>query len=179
MLKPKAEYLVFLAALATAACDRWYDVRGQLVIGPSARAAVVTPAVLCTGRGGPPDTSGMYAHPVADERAGVRGYLLCRRPAEPERVPYKDGVLYGSIPRRMHIYAFAEPDPDSQALCDLQPTLAIVPVRAWEWSGYRRCYSRRKPSTDMEFVVTYDDRQPKTWMEGEGGWLEERDIVLR
>jgi hypothetical protein len=179
MIERKVQALLFIGVFAALGCDRYYHVNGELVLNPTAAATSTTPAVLCTGRGGPPESSGMYAHPVANEQSGIRGYVLCRRPSEVTKVPYKEGVLYGSIPRQMHIYAFVEPAPDAQELCDRQPNVAIIPVREQGWTGYRRCYDRRLPSKDMRFVVTYDDGKAKTWTEGPGGWFEQRDIVLR
>ena len=157
--------------LAGSGCHRSYDVRGDLVINPGSAAVAVLPALLCTGRGGPPVSSGMYAQPV--------GYVLCRRPTEPVRVPYKDGVYYGSVPHRMHIYGFTEAAPDAQALCDSQPNSTVLLAPGPEWIGYRRCFERNEPNRDMAFVVTFDDSKGRSWSEEGGTWTEVRDIVLR
>jgi len=46
--------LLFIGVFAALGCDRYYHVNGELVLNPTAAATSTTPAVLCTGRGGPP-----------------------------------------------------------------------------------------------------------------------------
>jgi hypothetical protein len=165
-------------ALLGSACHRYYLVRGDVVINPGVVMSSRMPALLCTGRGGSPDVSAMSAQPLTDERGGV-ALVLCHAPDRAVRLPFTERLYYGSLPRQMHIYAFTEPAPDAQPMCDSQPDNAVVQISTAEWGGYRRCFDRQWPSNGMAFTVTFDDSKAKTWTEEDGTWTEKRDIALR
>jgi hypothetical protein len=171
--------ILVAAALPGTACHRFYDVRGDVVINPRAVPASEMPALLCTGRGGAPEVAGMYARPLTDEHSRGVALVLCRDPNTVVRVPFKEGLYYGSLPREMHIYAFREAAPDTQPICETQPGKSVIQVSASEWTGYRRCFDRHTPTKDMAFAVTFDDAKARTWTENKGTWTEQRDITLR
>jgi hypothetical protein len=169
---------ILMVAVLVAGCHRFYEVHGDVVINPGTLAASRMPVAICMGRGGAPETSAMYARPAHDEHMRAAAYVLCRDPSKPVRIPFAEGVYYGSLPRQMHVYAFTESVPDAQPYCDSLPGEAVIMIFAVKWKGYLRCFDRTQPSREMGFAVTYDDSKARTWTEDGGRWNEKRDIVL-
>jgi hypothetical protein len=73
-------FLLLAGSLALAGCDRLFVVKGTIRVYPSAVSRLGGPSVVCSGLGGPLETSGLYGHFAPGVAAAPGTTLLCSAP---------------------------------------------------------------------------------------------------
>lgn len=95
-----------LLALLSAGCDGFYTMSGLARIEPAAFHYVGGAAIVCLGRGGPLETSGVYGSVLGAQDGKVEVY--CSPPAARRTYVYEEFVIWGGVPRNLHVYAWLE-----------------------------------------------------------------------
>jgi hypothetical protein len=90
--------LIALALVILSGCHRMYDIRGEVVVSPGAVARAGVPALVCTGHGGPLETSGVYGG-RASRLSSIGATLFCAPPAAPVSFVLYESIYYGWLPR--------------------------------------------------------------------------------
>ncbi len=176
-------------------CHRLYVIRGNIVVVAQESAHEdALPAVLCSGHGGPLETSGVYGSPVVSSESR-EATIFCRRPSEPMTFSLHESIYYGSVPRRAHVYSWLAPVPGAKDICtraegpavkiayrDLDQLMSPVeskkPPNERTLVG-RPCGETPKRSMPLAFAITFDPKN-RTWVEESGGvWIEERSLRIK
>ena len=152
--------------LSTADHD-FYEIDGPARITPQAVEQIALPAIVCVGRGGSLETSGVVALPQGFEDEPQTGYLLCRSPSSPVTIDYRTSLYTSMKPRRMRAYVWLEPHPELASYCtSVSPSAVKVPAPAF--AGYRSespqdwpCF-KPAPSAALGFAVAFVDWQSGT-----------------
>jgi hypothetical protein len=106
---------LYLAAI-TMLGHRFYVAGGTVVVPPAVVRHVGAPALLCSGHGGPLETSGVYGAPLGrDLERKPRAF--CKVPSTPMSFEYEESVYTSHFPRRMHVYVWLERHPELEGLC--------------------------------------------------------------
>jgi hypothetical protein len=173
-----------------------YEIRGIVVVagkGPGGEETM--PTVLCSGHGGPLETSGVYGRPMLGGTDSSEATVFCYRPSQVTSFPLRESIYYGSIPRRAHVYAWLAPVPGAVQLCRDHGTpivkvdyLVLYQMMSRKESEEpvarsalesRPCGASPSPSMPMDYAVTFDPQNP-TWTEQEGGrWIEQRTLRIK
>jgi hypothetical protein len=113
--------------LCTAMGDRSWIVRGQAFVGPDAVAHVGGVSIVCSGFGGPLETSGVYGHPIILEDRGVQ--VFCRSPQDVTSFAYEEFTVQSGTPRNIHAYVWLEPHEELASHCaDANSPLVSVDI---------------------------------------------------
>jgi hypothetical protein len=196
VLSPKRVTWPVLALVLATGCHRLYEIRGVVIVGATGPVGEkTTPAVLCSGHGGPLETSGVYGRPIFARTGSSEATIFCYRPNQMTTFPLRESIYYGSIPRRAHVYAWLAPVPGAVQLCEergtpmlkvdyrilyrmMSPKESEKPV-ARSFLERRPCGSKPSPSIPMDYAVTFDPENP-TWTEHENGtWIEQRTLHIK
>jgi hypothetical protein len=106
---------------------RTYVVSGEATVSPPALAHVRLPALVCSGHGGPLESSGVYGSPLGSslERPPQ---VFCAGTAEPTTLAYEESVYYNKLPRQTHIYVWLESHPELETQCRaaIAPMIAVA-----------------------------------------------------
>ena len=104
------------------------------MVSPAALAHVKLPALVCSGHGGPLESSGVYGSPLGSslERPPQ---VLCSGTAGSTALAYEESVYYGKLPRQMHVYVWLEPHPELEKQCRAA-TSPIISVAHRDLKGY-------------------------------------------
>jgi hypothetical protein len=113
----------------------FYVVSGTARMRRAAGAMTRFPALVCVGKGGPLETSGVYAVPLGREQDQPVAHVLCRKPGSDLSVYYTTSVYSSIKPRQLHAYVWLEHHPELEVLCGAQPDRVDVSPNAI--SGYR------------------------------------------
>jgi hypothetical protein len=97
--------------------DNFYDVRGKAVITSEAARQSGVPSLVCVGKGGPLETSGVYAYPLTTRDESRARYVLCGVPAQDLKVDYQIDEISSMRPWRMHVYVWLERHPELRGAC--------------------------------------------------------------
>jgi hypothetical protein len=113
---------------------RFYVADGTAVVAPAVVRHVGTPALLCSGHGGPLQSSGVHGAPLGrglEEKPRV----FCGVPNLPMSFQYSQSVYTNHFPRRMHVYVWLERHPELEGLCASQST-PVVEIEARDLTGH-------------------------------------------
>jgi hypothetical protein len=94
-----------------------YVVSGTARMRRGAAGATHFPALVCVGKGGPLETSGVYAAPLGLEQDPPLALVLCRQPDSDLSVSYAASVYSNRKPRQLHAYVWLEHHPELEAAC--------------------------------------------------------------
>jgi hypothetical protein len=183
-----------VVGVAVGGCDSLYLIQGSVHVAPSAVGKARLPAVLCSGPGGPLESSFVHSHPTwtsAKDNAepGV-ATIFCAEPHGEETFPLDEEILYGKL-RRAYEYAWLVPVPAAESLCASTKEVAVKVDTAalyrlklaTQTSTHRGdsswpCGQKPAPEAPMTFVITFDPEH-KTWVvDDEGHWIERPTIRL-
>jgi hypothetical protein len=93
-----------------------YVVSGRATLLPSAVAHAQLPALVCSGRGGPIESSGVYGEFLG--RSLERPpQVICSTTTTSVDLEYQESVYYNQLPRQMHVYVWLEPHPELEKQC--------------------------------------------------------------
>jgi hypothetical protein len=169
-------------------------IKGTVQVVPSAVRKARLPAVLCTGPGGPFETSFVNGHPARrremDDVYPGTATIFCSAPQVDDTFPLDEAILQGPLPREAHVYAWLAPVPAAQSLC-AESNDPIVRVDeailyrlkvATQAATHRAdpswpCGPKPDEAAPMSFVITFDPKC-RTWEETDRGWIERRTIRL-
>jgi hypothetical protein len=121
-------------ATITMGGPRFYVADGTAVVPAAVVRHVGTPAVLCSGRGGPLETSAVYGFPLGRD-LDQKPRVFCGAPTGPMSFEYRESVYSSKLPRRMHVYVWLERHPELGSLCAGQ-TEPVVEVEIHNLKGY-------------------------------------------
>ena len=185
--------LAALVLVALTGCHRMYEIRGEIIVAPSAVRKGGVPAFICAGHGGPLASSGIYGQPAyRSSAAGIT--VLCQPPVAPVSFILEESIYYGSVPRRAHVYAWLVRAPAADVLCknasaDGTITLdydaldrLVMPVEAakpWHHRSpaTRLCGQNPRREDPLAFAITFDPDN-KSWNEKGGTWTERRTLRI-
>jgi hypothetical protein len=162
-------------ATVTMGGNRFYVADGTAVVPTAVVRHVGTPALLCSGRGGPLETSAVYgAHLGRDLDQKPR--VFCGAPHGSMSFEYRESVYSSNLPRRMHVYVWLERHAELGSLCAGQAE-PVVEVEVHNLKGYasagppdRPCL---RPDTrgGLGYTIVFDGSVP--------GDRETRQVELR
>jgi hypothetical protein len=185
---------VIFAILATGCpvSDSSYEIDGEIQVAPSALGKVTLPAVLCAGKGGPLETSGVYGHPASDG-ASKNATLFCSIPKDEEIFRLHEMITQSSLPKRAYVYAWLQPVPAAAPLCAAQgtatakvtwkdldplmsPTARLPPEQRApiDWP----CGADPQKGMPLASAITFDPEH-KTWERVAGGYTEHRTLRIQ
>jgi len=95
---------------------RFYVASGTAVVRPADVRRVGTPALICSGHGGPLESSGIYGAPLGRDLE-QKPRVFCNAPSAPMSFEYRESVYTSNFPRRMHVYVWLEKHPELASLC--------------------------------------------------------------
>lgn len=107
---------------------RYYLVSGQATVSLSALEHVRLPALICSGHGGPLESSGIYGAPLGVS-LDRKPQVFCSTTKEARIFEYRESAFQAKLPREMHVYVWLEPHPELAAVCNN----ADSPVITIEW----------------------------------------------
>jgi hypothetical protein len=113
---------------------RSYVADGTACVPPAVVRHVGTPALVCSGHGGPLETSGVYGAPLGRDLER-KPRVFCAAPAVPTSFEYEESVYSSNLPRRMHVYVWLERHPELENLCAGQVD-PVVEVEAHQLKGH-------------------------------------------
>jgi hypothetical protein len=170
--------------------DRIYRIRGKVVVARRAPDGAAVPTVLCVGKGGPLESSGLYGHPANRTEYGSVGTIFCGHAPQDIDFPLDEIIIGTSMPRRAHVYAWLEPVPAAEKLCAGRGTAMLQvdrqtldrlmsPEHADNPRDQRApvtwpCGRNPTPGMPMAYSVTFDPDHP-TWSED---WVEKRTLRI-
>jgi hypothetical protein len=174
-------------------CHRMYEIRGDIVVAGSGLQKSHLPSVLCQGRGGPLESSGIYGRPVSRNERNAT--IFCVAQSADYVFPLRESIYYGSIPRRPHVYAWLAPVPAAVDVCKgaAGPSVEVDIKeldRLMSPDDAAKPFHERAPVTwpcgekparemPMDFAVTFDPDR-KTWTDKGGGtWIEQRTLRIK
>src|SRR6266542_1872002 len=131
---------------------KFYVVSGRAHIPADAVSHVSLPALVCSGHGGPLDSSAVYGDPIRDD-FGSPSVAFCRRPEQGQTLEYRESLYYGSKPRRMHVYVWLETHEELSHACEDAPT-ALITVNRDQLRG-ERCHHKPEPTGSLGYAVAF------------------------
>jgi hypothetical protein len=113
---------------------RFYVATGTAVVRPAVVRHVGVPALICSGHGGPLETSGVYGAPLGRDLE-QKPRVFCSAPSSSIALEYRESVYTSDFPRRMHVYVWLERHPELESLC-AEKVEAVVELEARDLKGY-------------------------------------------
>ena len=157
-------------ALVTMLGHKTYVVSGRAHIPADAVSHVPLPALLCSGTGGPLDSSAVFGLPLGFELDRPPA-VFCRRPEQDRIIEYRVSLYYGKKPRRMHAYVWLETHEELASACENAST-AMIAVEGRQLKGNPYpCWSTPDPAGSLGYTVAFSNL--------EGPDEEEIDIEVK
>jgi hypothetical protein len=162
---------LFLAPLG----HRFYIATGSATVAPAVVRHVGVPALLCSGHGGPLQTSGVIGAPLGRDLEH-QPRVFCQIPTGPLSFEYRESAYTSDYPRRMHVCVWLESHPELEGFCSggREP---VVQVKASNIKGYGSptstewpC-SKPDPQGGLGYAVVFERSAPDDH--------EKRQIELR
>ncbi|SRR5690606_37142329 len=135
LVVPSVLIVIGLAGLKYLLGHKSYTVSGTARLRQTSAKAAQFPALVCVGKGGPLETSGVYAFPLGWEEEEPAVQVLCRLPRTNMSFQYGTSVYSNAKPRHLHAYVWLEHHPELEEACRGAGESVNVPPELV--SGYR------------------------------------------
>jgi hypothetical protein len=113
---------------------RFYVATGTAVVRPTVVRHFGMPALICSGHGGPLETSGVHGAPLGRDLE-QKPRVFCSAPRSPIALEYRESVYTSDFPRRMHVYVWLERHPELEGVC-AEKAEPFVELEAGDLKGY-------------------------------------------
>jgi hypothetical protein len=137
--------------------DKIHEVSGRAHIPADAVSHVPLPALVCSGHGGPLDSSWVFGRPIGDEfvRPAQPASVFCRRPEQVQTIEFREPLFYGDEPP--HVYVWLETHEELASLCENALT-AMITVDRSQLKG-DPCSPKPDPAGSIGYAVVFS----KSW----------------